>query len=131
MKGKVLMDTSVWVEFFRGRNAELVEKVSILLETGKAAYTGIIALELLNGAKGPRDVEILHDAFDSMQFVPVKDATFIEAGKMGYDLARRGFTGNTVDLLIARTTIENSMSLMTLDKHFVKIAEHTDLYLMR
>jgi len=131
MSGRVLIDTSVWVEFFRGRNETLVENVSALLKTGRAAYTGIIALELLNGAKGQKDLEVLHDAFDIMQRISENDATFTSAGRMGYDLARKGVTASTVDLLIAQTAIENSMPLMTLDKHFDAMAAQTNLKVMK
>lgn len=131
MSDKVLIDTSVWVEFFRGRNAGVVETVSVLLRTGRAAYTGIIALELLNGAKGPKDMDTLFDAFDAMQRIDEKDTTFFDAGRMGYELARKGFTANTVDLLIAGIAVENGLSLMTLDKHFEAIAKHTDLLVMK
>jgi len=131
MNGKVIIDTSVWVDFFRGLDAGLVEKVSVLLKTGRAAYTGIIALELLNGAKGLKDTEILHDAFDAMQCIKEKEKTFFDAGKMGYGLARKGFTAGTVDLLIAQTAIENNVAILTRDRHFEEIAVHIELKLMK
>lgn len=129
MSGKVIIDTSVWVEFFRGRNRELVEKVSVFLKTGRAAYTGIIGLELLNGAKGKDDLAVLRDALDSMVRVSEKESTFSNAGQLGYNLARKGFSAGTVDLLIAATCIENNLELMTLDRHFEAIARHSDLRL--
>lgn len=131
MKGNVIIDTSVWVEFFRGRDESLVEKVSVLLETGRAAYTGIIALELINGAKGQKDLQILYDALDAMYRIAETDDTFIEAGRLGFDLARKGITAATVDLLIARTAIENGLALMTLDRHFEKVAAHSELRLIK
>ncbi len=130
MKDKVLIDTSVWVDFFRGKDSRLIEQVGGLLKAGKAVYTGIIALELINGAKGNKELQALHDAFDTMDKVNEQETTCVSAGKMGYEIARKGNTMSVVDLLIARIAIENDISLMTFDEHFKTIAKHSELRLI-
>jgi predicted nucleic acid-binding protein len=52
MGAEVLIDTSVWISFFRKKDPGLTERIATLLKTGRAIYTGVIALELLNGANG-------------------------------------------------------------------------------
>lgn len=131
MHAKVLVDTSVWIAFFRGKDAHLIERIAALLKSEKAVYTGIIALELINGAKGNKELQVLHDAFDTMQCIPVTEPTYLRAGKLGYEVARKGFTLSAVDLLIAQTAIENSISLMTYDEHFAVIADHSALMLIK
>jgi len=131
MIAKVLVDTSVWIAFFRGKDTNLVDRIAALLKSQKAVYTGIIALELINGAKGHRELQTLDDAFDSMQCIPVTEETYLRAGKLGYEVARKGHTLHTVDLLIAQTAIENRISLMTYDEHFVIIADHSPLTLLK
>ena len=56
MSAKVLVDTSVWIAFFRGKDTHLIERIAALLKSQNAVYTGIIALELLNGAKGQKEL---------------------------------------------------------------------------
>jgi predicted nucleic acid-binding protein len=131
MDAKVLVDTSVWITFFRKKDPELTERIATLLKSGRAVYTGIIALELINGAKGERELQTLCDAFDIMQCITVNENTYVLAGRLGYDLARKGATLSTVDLLIAQTAIGNSLSLMTYDEHFRVIAKHSTLVLFK
>jgi len=130
MDAKVLVDTSVWITFFRKKDSELTERIATLLKSGKAVYTGIIALELINGAKGQHELQTLYDAFDIMQCIAVNENTYLHAGKLGYALARKGHTLSTVDLLIAQTAIENNLSLMTYDEHFSVIAKYSPLVLL-
>lgn len=129
MNGKVLVDTSVWIAFFRGKSPALTEHIGALLKSGRAVFSGIIALELIRGAKGQKELQTLYDAFDLMQCMEVNDKTYVSAGKLGYDLARKGLTISVVDLLIARTAMENGLSLMTYDEHFSVIVEQSALCL--
>jgi predicted nucleic acid-binding protein len=131
MDARVIVDTSVWIAFFRRRDPEPTDRIAALLKTGRAAYTGIIALELLNGAKGQKELDILYEAFDAMQLIPITEATFLGAGKLGYELARKGHTLSAVDLLIAQATIETSLSLMTYDEHFATISKYSALTLFK
>ncbi len=130
MNDKVLIDTSVWIDFFRKRNVDLIEKIRTLLETGKAVYAGIIALELINGAKGQKELQALNDVFGTMERIEEEKNTHFNAGMMGYELARKGHTLSVVDLLIAQIAIENDVSLMTFDEHFKIIAKHGRLNLL-
>jgi len=131
MDAKVLIDTSGWITFFRKKDTELTERIAMLLKSGRAVYTGIIALELINGAKGQHELQTLHDAFDIMECIAVNESTYLRAGKLGYNLARKGHTLSAVDLLIAQTAIENSLSLITYDEHFSVIAKHSPLSLFK
>lgn len=129
MSGRVLIDTSVWIDFFRKRDTGLIEKVAILLESESAVYTGVIALELINGAKGQKELQTLHDAFDTMEKIDERAGTYFKAGEMGYELAREGHTLGVVDLLISQIAIENNVALMTFDEHFKVISKHSGLRL--
>lgn len=130
MSDRVLIDTSVWIDFFRKKDSKLIEKIAVLLEKQRAAYTGIIALELINGAKSPKELQALHDAFDTMEKIDEREQTYFNAGGIGYELARKGHTSGVVDLLIAQIAIENNIALMTFDEHFKVIAKYSSLKLL-
>ena len=66
-----------------------------------------------------------------MQCIAVNENTYLHAVKLGYDLARKGHTVSTVDLLIAQSAIENRLSLMSYDDHFSIIAKHSALALFK
>ena len=130
MQDRVLIDTSIWVDFFRGKDAGLAEKISALLKSGMAVYCGIIALELIKGAKGQRELQVLQDAFDAMEKASETEDTYFYAGRLGYEMARKGHSMGVVDLLIAQVAIENDLSLLTADGHFGTIAKNSRLKLL-
>jgi predicted nucleic acid-binding protein len=131
MNDRVLIDTSVWIDFFRRRDVKLIEQIGILLKSGRAIYTGIIALELINGAKGQKELQALHDVFGAMEKINEMETTHFNAGKIGYEIARKGHTLGVVDLLIAQISIENDLVLMTFDEHFKVIAKYSNLKLLQ
>ena len=130
MVDKVLVDTSAWIDFFRKKELERHELVATLLREGRAIGTGIVSLELLRGAKTNKEIKLVSELFETVEMVYQIPSTYSAAGKMGYDLARNGYTLSTVDLLIAQIAMENDLSLLTLDQHFAPIAEHFPLKLV-
>ncbi len=129
MRDKVLIDTSVWIDFFRRKDVRLIEQIAILLKSKRVVYTGIVALELINGAKGQKELEVLYDVFSTMEKINEREITYFNAGNMGYEIARKGYTLGVVDLLIAQVAIENDIALMTFDEHFKVIAKNSKLNL--
>ncbi len=130
MVDKVLVDTSAWIDFFRKKEPERHELVATLLREGRAMGTGIVSLELLRGAKTSKELTLVSELFETIEMVYQTPSTYRAAGKIGYDMARNGYTLSTVDLLIAQLAIENNMSLLTLDQHFLTIVEHFPLKLV-
>ena len=131
MEDKVLIDTSVWIDFFRKRNDELIKHIRLLLESERAVYTGIVALELINGAKGQKELQTLNDAFGTMERIDERKDTHFNAGMLGYELVRKGHTLGVVDLLIAQIAMENDTGLLSTDEHFKVIAKHSKLKLLQ
>lgn len=125
MTDKVLIDTSVWIDFFRAAKGK--DKIEILLYENKAAYCGLIATELLRGAKGDEELNTLNDLFSTLCRIEESYETFYRAGVLGYSLARKGINLSTVDLAIAQICLDNEISIFTHDKHFNIIADHSAL----
>ncbi len=130
MSGRVLIDTSAWITFFRGKDPVLADRIAEWLRAGRAVYTGIIGLELIRRAKGKKELQIIYDAFDAMDCIAVDEAVYLHAGALGYELARKGHTLGTMDLLIAQIAMDNRLSLLTYDQHFDLIAKHSTLQLL-
>ena len=130
MKDKVLVDTSVWIDFFRNKETSLRNQVIQVLRAGNAYYTGIIALELYRGSKTKKEISVLDNLFLSIEKITESDDTHKKAGLMGFELAKKGITIGTVDLLIAQLCLENDLTLFTLDQHFKIIGNHYPLNLL-
>ncbi len=131
MSGKILVDTSVWIAFFRDANASVSMAVKQLLRTGAPVYTGIIATELYRGAKSKKETAVLDDLLSSIECLTVKDEYFKAAGELGYVLSQHGITVGTVDLLIGEIAIANKVPVFTLDAHFISIARYSPLSLFQ
>ena len=129
MKDKVLIDTSVWIEFFRKSGSEVSSRLRDVLVEERAAVAGIISLELQRGADGETELKFLDRFLTAIHYIPTKEELYKNAGFMGYNLSKKGIHIGTVDLLIAQTAIENDIPLYALDRHFKEIARHFPLLL--
>ena len=130
MKDRVLVDTSVWIDFFRNKETSLRRQVIQALRDSNAYYTGIIALELYRGSRTKKEITILDKLFLSIEKIMEREETHKEAGLMGFELSKKGITIGTVDLLIAQLSLENNLTLFTLDQHFKTITNHYPLKLL-
>ncbi len=129
MKDKILVDTSVWIDFFRNQNTAISSSLKELLRQEKTAVTGIIVTELYRGAKGKKELSFLESFLEVIHHIKMDEEIYHKAGRMGYRLSRQGIHIGTVDLVIAQTALEHGTTLYSLDSHFTKIAAHFPLAL--
>jgi predicted nucleic acid-binding protein len=123
MKDEVLVDTSIWIDYFKKKESKIYEQLTLFLREDQAVYTGIIATELFKVARGKKELSVLNTLFSNISLVKESEETYIKAGIMGYHLSQKGFNAGTVDLLISQIAIENNLMLFSNDQHFKKIAE--------
>jgi predicted nucleic acid-binding protein len=131
MPDNVLVDTSVWIEYFQVPKSHVFEHVTRLLKERRAFFAGIIAMELIRGARSEKELSVLESLFRSINKIVELETTHYEAGKIGYGLAKMGLTIGTVDLLISQLAIENDLSLYTQDQHFEIVAKSFPLRFYR
>ena len=126
---RVLVDTSVWISFFRRPDEVVSNKLKHLLRNGNPAYTGLIATELIRGAKSKKEQVALDDLFRSIEYFETREEYFERAGELGRMLSHKGITIATVDLIIAQIALDNNAALFTLDAHFKLLARYASLRL--
>lgn len=125
MPGKVLVDTSVWIDFFRTARAK--NEIESLLSTKRACYCGLIATELIRGSRGKNELNALEELFQVLTYFAETNDIFYRAGRLGNLLALNGANMAVVDLVIAQICIENKIAIFTYDKHFDRIAQAAPL----
>ena len=113
----VLVDTSVWVNFFRGVEGPAVASLDHLLEEKQAVLCGMVELELLQGAK-PGEKAMLQDLLSALPYVETERIDFQTTGELLNGLRAKGFQVPATDGLIASLCSRYQLSLLTLDKHF-------------
>jgi predicted nucleic acid-binding protein len=114
---KVLVDTSVWIDFFR-RNEPCHTILHQLLITGRVCSMGIIVAELMQGAKSEKEIAVLRDFTHVFDFLPEAHQDWIDAGHLSFKLRRRGKTFSLSDCFIAIVARKSEAVILTLDKHF-------------
>lgn len=116
----VLADSSVWVEYLRGKACWQADRLDLLLGTELLATCGLVVAEVLQGIPGEREFERMRGVFDAMPFHSGGAfGTAVTAAKHFRRLRAAGVTvRKTVDVLIATVCIENRLELLHRDRDF-------------
>jgi predicted nucleic acid-binding protein len=113
----ILVDTSAWIEFFRG-TGPAADKVEAALADNDAAWCGPIATELRRGFASARERAQVLPLMEVCHWLPQPEALWEESGDLGYALRRKGVTVKTFDLLIATYALSHGVALLTVDADF-------------
>ena len=118
MKADVLVDTSIWIEYFNHRDSENGEALEGLVREERVAITGVVVTELLQGARRQSEFDAILDSIMAHRFLDTTLNTWIEAGRLSYCLRKKGVTVPTIDAIIAGLAIERQCLIFSLDSHF-------------
>jgi predicted nucleic acid-binding protein len=119
----LFVDTSAWVEYFRGPSRELGEAIDFALEEGRAVGAGVILMELLQGARDEPSLKKIEELFDTLPLLDVGRMTWKAAGRLSNRYKKKGIVLPLPDVLVAQLCIENTAFLLTTDRHFERIRE--------
>ncbi|HTC20988.1 MAG TPA: PIN domain-containing protein [bacterium] len=121
MAAEILVDTSVWIDFFRKPDSEVGEKIIRHLKRGSLSTCGVVVFEVLQGAADPEEFSFLEENLKGLHYLDANAEIFFEAGKSSYDLRKHGVTLPLSDILIATLALSHRQTLWTKDQHFKKI----------
>ena len=121
MKANVLVDTSIWIEYFNKPDSNAGKSLENLLKKGRVFLTGIILTELLQGAKIEKEFESILESMLALPFLETTINTWIQSGRISFALRKKGIIIPTTDLIIASLSLENNCKIFTLDLHYNKI----------
>ena len=118
-----LVDTSSWVHQIRTRgNLEIRGRVEALLANGDAAWCPQVRLELWAGVGSDLDRKILRDYESVLPDLPITDAVWQLACKLGDQARKVGLSAGSGDLLIAACARHHGVEIETADSDFERIA---------
>jgi predicted nucleic acid-binding protein len=130
----ILVDTSVWIDFFRGKDTSYAGILhDLIVNEADLCITGIILTEILQGIK---DDKANKETKGYLLEFPLYDisgiTTYVEAANIFRRCMRKGKTvRKTIDCLIAAVAIENDLILLHNDSDFDSIAQCTALRVMK
>jgi len=125
----ILVDSSVWIDYFRGAITPQTEKLDGLLEHEPLASGDLILAEVLQGLTTERDFNQAVKMLTSLIVVELGGQDIaIQAAKNFRILRSRGVTvRKTIDTTIATRCIESGYDLLHSDRDFDPFAKHLGL----
>jgi predicted nucleic acid-binding protein len=125
----ILVDSSVWIDFFKGNSTPQVERLDELLEQERIVVGDLVMTEVLQGFRTERDFNKARKTLEAFEFVELAGfEVALKAAKNFRALQALGFTvRKTIDTLIATKCIESGYSLLHADRDFTPFAKHLGL----
>jgi predicted nucleic acid-binding protein len=119
----ILVDTSVWIEILRDITGRVKKAFQERIGPEYYVLSRFNQLELLQGARGEKEWELLDDYLSTQYYLEASNHTWREAARIYFELRRKGVTINSpVDCCIAQIAIEHGIILLHRDKDFERIS---------
>jgi predicted nucleic acid-binding protein len=127
---RILVDSSIWIEFFRRPSAPVSLELDRLLAHRLVCTTGVIKAEVVPGARTPKDFRRLKRLFDALPLAPERDGFWTHVTRFQYRLRRNGILDiGMPDLMVATVAIQNRKTLFSADEDFPRMAPFIPLRL--
>jgi predicted nucleic acid-binding protein len=125
----ILVDSSVWIDYFRGTVTPQSEKLDGLLSREYLAIGDLILTEVLHGFLNDRDFDRAKSMLTNLIVVELGGTEIaIQAAKNFRRLRKLGLTvRKTIDTVIATRCIESGYELLHSDSDFDPFAKYLGL----
>lgn len=125
----ILVDSSVWIDYFRGTVTPQAEKLDSLLGQEPLAIGDLILTEVLQGLDDERDFNNARNLLTSLMVVELGGREIaVQAARNFRALRRLGVTvRKTIDTVIATRCIEDGYELLHADRDFEPFVKHLGL----
>ena len=127
---RILIDTSVWIDYFRNQSALFVDFVAKIVKNHEICVPRIVLAELMQGAKSEKELSVIAEFMEAFTIIGQTDQTWVKSGRLSYELRKKGKNVNLTDCYIAVMAQENNCAVFTLDRHFKDIRTHMGIHLI-
>jgi predicted nucleic acid-binding protein len=125
----ILVDSSVWIDYFNGVDTTYTAKLDLLLGIELIAIGDISITEVLQGFQSNKDYKAAKAVLLSLTIFDMlgQQNSILAAENYRY-LRKKGITiRKTIDCMIATFCIQNGHTLLFCDKDFQPFVEHLGL----
>jgi predicted nucleic acid-binding protein len=125
----IVVDSSVWIDFFRGTTTPQTERLDALLSTEPIAVGDLILAEVLQGFSSEKDFNQARRLLTSLDVITLGGEDIaLQAARNFRALRAQGVTiRKTIDTIIATRCIEDDLPLLYSDRDFAPFVEHLGL----
>ncbi|RED96121.1 PIN domain-containing protein [Marinoscillum furvescens] len=118
----ILVDTSVWIDFLRQSDQDLVDIMKSYLKRNDVFAISAVFGELLQGAKNKREQKIIQEIWLNLPKIN-EEALFIKAGHLSNKHRLYAMDVGIIDCYILAGALDNDLALWTLDKKLMAATE--------
>ena len=115
----VVVDTSVWIDFFAGRPMPSLEDA---LAQGSVVLSPLVVAELVSGARRSRDRESITGLMRELPLHETPLDHWVRVGDLRRQLRGRGLAVSTPDAHVAQCALDRGALLLSRDAVFQRIA---------
>lgn len=125
----IIVDSSVWIDYFNGQETPQSNKLDALLGVEPLGIGDLILTEVLQGFRTDADHETAKRLLTSLSIFDMLGTRLaLESADNFRTLRKRGITiRKTADVIIATFCITSGHSLLFSDKDFLPFVEHLGL----
>jgi predicted nucleic acid-binding protein len=125
----ILVDSSVWIDLFRGTSTPQSERLEKLLRNEPVLIGDLILVEVLQGFVRDLDFQRARTRLAALQCIEIGgEQIALQAARNLRALRARGVAvRGTIDALIATCCIENDLQLLHSDRDFEAFRAHLGL----
>ncbi len=125
----IVVDTSVWIDFFRNADNQAVRLLVQAITANQVIVPDIVLLETLRGAPSESAALKMESALSELEFVSFGGRTLAVSAARNYRTLRtKGVTvRGSIDLMIGTWCILNRAPLLHSDRDFTPMEQHLGL----
>ena len=125
----LLIDSTVWIDFFGGRKTAQTDKLKQVVQAGhEICVCGCVWLEVLQGIRQEKEFFAVKRHFENLTYLEDDRSTFELGATIYRELRRAGVTiRNSIDCLIAATVIQHGVNFLENDRDYQFIDQHFPL----
>ena len=116
----ILVDTSVWIDFFRGKDLKLIYALQNLLDEDQVALAAPVRIEILSGSQKNK-IAVLRRVLAALPTFYPTSVTWATLEDWIDQALNKGDRFGALDLLIGSLSKEHNIQLWSLDKDFQRM----------
>jgi tRNA(fMet)-specific endonuclease VapC len=127
---RVLIDTSVWIAYFKNSQRQVTEKVDDVLTHSHVYVPKVVIAELIQGAKTDKEIAVIEEFVHAFTVIDQTADTWLKAGRLSFSMKKKGITVHIIDCYIAMLADEHNCIIFSLDEHFKSIQKFLKIDLL-
>lgn len=119
---RVIIDTSIWIDFFKGRLSQKDKVATVaLMEANQISIPFVVKHELLIGCNSTKEFQFVKKKLDIFASLAFEESDLEQLAQFGYELRKKGLLAKYSDLLIAYLSHKTGMPIYSFDTYFKKL----------